>query len=126
MEVESMSCTQARLLFWSPRVLCIGLGVFVSLFALDVFGEGMGVWQTALALAIHLIPTAILVAVLLIAWRWERVGAALFALAGALYAIRMLPQHLSATATIALPLLVIAGLFLANWVKRVEIRAAHS
>jgi hypothetical protein len=68
MEVESMSRTQARLLLWSPRVLGIGFGVFVSLFALDVFSEGLGVWQTALALLIHLIPTAILVAVLLIAW----------------------------------------------------------
>lgn len=59
-----------------------------------------------------------------LAWEWA--GAALFAVAGALYAIRMLPRHPGATATIALPLLVIAGLFLANWVKRAGIRTAHS
>jgi len=120
-----MSRVQGRLLYWSPRILCMAFAIFVSLFALDVFNEAHGFGQTALALAIHLIPTAILVVVLLAAWRWEWIGAALFAVAGALYAIRMLPQHPSATATIALPLLLIAALFLANWLKRSELHTAR-
>jgi hypothetical protein len=33
-----------RLLFWSPRVLCVAFAIFLSLFALDVFSEGLGVW----------------------------------------------------------------------------------
>jgi hypothetical protein len=77
------------------------------------------------ALLIHLLPTVVLAAVLAVAWRWEWVGAVFFAAAAALYAIRMLPRSPSATATIALPLLVIAGLFLANWLKRFELRTAH-
>ena len=38
-----------RTLFWAPRILCILFAVFVSLFALDVFGEGYGFWETILA-----------------------------------------------------------------------------
>jgi len=120
-----MSRNQGWLLFWSPRILCIGFAIFVSLFALDVFGEGLGFWQTGQALLIHLLPTAVLAVVLAVAWRWEWVGAVLLAVAGALYAIKVLPQHPSWAASIALPLLVIAGLFLANWLKRSELRTTR-
>ena len=120
-----MSRNQGRLLFWSPRILCIAFAIFLSIFVLDVFNENYGFWQTALALLIHMLPTALLVAVLIVAWRWEWVGAALFAAAAVLYTIRVLPQHPSWVATIALPLLCIAGLFLASWIKRPEPRAAR-
>ena len=49
-----------RLLFWMPRILCIAFAVFVSLFALDVFGEGYDFFETILAFVIHLIPTGII------------------------------------------------------------------
>lgn len=120
-----MSRNQARFLFWSPRILGIGFVVFASLFALDVFGEGLGLWQTAQALLIYLIPTAALAAVLAVAWRWEWVGAVSFATFAVLYAIKVLPQHSSWAASIALPLLAIAGLFLANWLERVELRSTR-
>ena len=42
--------------------------MFLSLFALDVFGKGYGFWKTVPALAIHLVPVYIVVAVLAIAW----------------------------------------------------------
>jgi hypothetical protein len=68
-------------LFWSPRVLSILFTAFVSVFALDVFGEGHGFWQTCLALLMHLVPSALLLAALLVAWRHQCVGAILFELA---------------------------------------------
>src|SRR5689334_11501145 len=74
-----------RVLFWAPRILCILFAVFVSLFALDVFGEGHGFWQTCLALLMHLIPTGIILLALVVSWRWEWVGAILFTAFGALY-----------------------------------------
>ena len=70
-----MTALSKRVLFWTPRVLCIAFTAFLSLFALDVFSEGSGFWGTAAALAIHLIPTAIMVVVLVLAWRWEWIGA---------------------------------------------------
>jgi len=111
-----------RLIFWSPRVLCIAFAIFLSLFALDVFNEGLSVGNTILALLIHLIPAAIIVLVLAVAWRWEWVGGVLFIAAGILYLTRMW-HHPSAVAGISGPLFLLGALFLINWSKRGEIRA---
>ena len=48
------------------------------MFALDVFSEGYGFKETIFALFMHLVPTYLVVAALVIAWRWEGVGAILF------------------------------------------------
>src|ERR1035437_8387888 len=123
-EEKRMSRTQGRLLFWSPRILTIAFAIFLSLFALDVFNEVSGFWQEAIAFSIHLLPAVVVVTFLVIAWRWEWVGATLFAATAAAYAIWALPKHLSWACGIAGPLLVIAGLFLVNWFKRSELRRA--
>jgi hypothetical protein len=57
-----------------PRILAILFAAFLSVFALDVFGEGYWFWGTIRALFMHLIPTMIVLAALIIAWRWEGVG----------------------------------------------------
>jgi hypothetical protein len=111
------------LLFWSPRVLCMAFAVFISLFALDVFGEGNGFWGTAVALAMHLIPTALIVLVLTLAWRWEWIGGVVFAaLAGAYFWVALSRNHPAWSLVISVPLLLVAGLFLLNWVMRDELR----
>lgn len=69
-----MSRVTAGLLYWSPRILSIAFAIFLSLFALDVFNEIHGFWQTVLAFLIHLIPAMIFVAALIVAWRWEWIG----------------------------------------------------
>lgn len=120
-----MSHLNRRLLFWSPRILCIAFAVFLSLFATDVLSEQHGFLKTAVALLIHLIPVYIVLAVLLAAWQWEWVGAVLFTAAAATYAVWALPRHPDWTAFISLPLLVIAALFLAGWTKRADLHAAH-
>ena len=74
-----MNTASRRLLFWTPRVICIAFAIFLSLFALDVFNEGYGFGKTLLALLIHLVPVYIVLLVLAIAWRWEWIGAAGFA-----------------------------------------------
>jgi hypothetical protein len=113
-----------RALFWSPRVLAIAFIAFLSLFALDVFSEGLGFWRTILALGIHLIPCFVLTAALILAWRWEWVGAALYGAAGVLYIVtvsgRRLPLAVKANwlLVVAGPALAVAALFLANWLKR--------
>ena len=124
-----MSNSSKRLLFWAPRIFSILLIVFLSLFALDVFNEGLGFWKTLLALAIHLVPSLVLIAALIVAWRWEWVGAAIYAGAGALYVVTLLPRRLPPPpiklqwiAIIALPAFAIAVLFLANWLKHNQLR----
>ena len=126
-----MTQLSKRVLFWTPRALSILFIAFLSLFALDVFGEHLGVWQTALALTMHLIPSFVLIAALVLAWRWEWIGAALYGAAGLLYVwwvvsmSRPVPPaiRLNWILTIAGPAFVIAGLFLANWLKRGDLRA---
>jgi len=115
-----MTVISRHALYWTPRVLCIGFAIFLSMFALDVFNEGYNFWQTILALLIHLMPTAVLLAVLAVAWRWEWVGAVLFTAAGITYSL-MARGHPDWILTIAGPLFVIAALFLFNWLKRAEL-----
>jgi len=118
-----------RALFWAPRALSIAFIVFLSLFALDVFGQGYGFWKTLLALTRHLIPSFVLIVALVLAWRWEWIGAALYAGAGALYITWVMRHRIPPTTKlvwilmIAGPAFVIAALFLVNWLKRAALRA---
>ena len=110
-------------LYWTPRILCLLFAGFLSIFALDVFSEDHGFWQTVAALLMHLIPSAIVVVLLAIAWRWELVGAYVFAALGVLYLLMAWGRFpLSVYFTISGPLFLIAGLFLANWLLRAELR----
>lgn len=123
-----MSRAAAQLVYWSPRVLSIAFAIFLSLFALDVFNEVHGFWHIALAFTIHLIPAMVIVAVLLVAWRWEWIGAGLCLLGAVYYAVHMLHRNMSywpAVMGISLPLLLIAVLFLANWIERANVRLAR-
>ena len=70
-----------KLFYWAPRVLAILYTIFISMFALDVFGEDFS-W---LALFMHLVPTYILIGATLIAWRWEVIGGVIFAALGIWY-----------------------------------------
>ncbi|MBI3361902.1 MAG: hypothetical protein HY023_12415 [Chloroflexi bacterium] len=74
-----------RTLLWTPRVLGIAFAAFISLFALDVFSEGYTFWETILALAIHLVPTYLILIVLVVAWRWELIGGIMFVGLGAVF-----------------------------------------
>ena len=101
-----------KMLYWSPRILGILVAIFVSLFALDVFGEGYNFWETIVALAMHLIPTAVILIILAIAWRWERIGGFLFIVLGVLYiALFWDPSRWPAYLMISGPLFLVGVLF---------------
>lgn len=120
-----MSHPKHHFLFWFPRILTILFAIFISIFALDVFTEAQGFWGTALALAFHLIPTAAVLLILAAAWRWEWMGAVLFAVMAGLYGYQVLPLHLSWAVFISGPLLAISALFLADWVAERPSHLAH-
>jgi hypothetical protein len=105
-----------QVLHWTPRILGLTFAGFLSLFALDVFGEGYTFRQTLMALAMHLIPTAVVLGVVAISWRWAWAGALLSLALGAWYVIGLWGRfHWSAYAVIAGPLLVLGLLFGADW-----------
>ena len=67
---------------WLPRILCILAILFVSMFALDAFAPGLTIWQQLGAFFMHLIPSFVLLAFLIIAWKWEFIGGIIFTLIG--------------------------------------------
>jgi hypothetical protein len=114
-----------RVVFWMPRILCVLFAVFISLFALDVFGEGYDFWETIVALLMHLIPTGIILIALVIAWRWEWVGAILFVVLGVWYTIMAWGEFGWTTYLVIVgPLFLVGALFLANWLYRAELRSS--
>jgi hypothetical protein len=118
-----MNKATRTLLFWTPRVLCLAVALFLALFAFDVFGEPGTVWMKVVGFAIHLAPTWALLVVLALAWRWEWIGAAAcFAMAG-FYAATFGRHHLDWDLIIAGPVVLVGVLFLVGWVYRKQIRA---
>lgn len=99
-------------IYWTPRILCLLFAAFISLFALDVLDGSHGFLQTALALIMHLIPTAILLVLLAVAWRWEWVGAVVFPGLGLPYIVMAWGKFPgSVYALIAGPLILVGILF---------------
>ena len=74
--------TSIKVFHWMPRIICILAILFISLFALDSFGPNLTIWQQIGAFLIHLIPTYILIALLIVAWKWEYIGGIIFIIIG--------------------------------------------
>lgn len=73
-----MSTTVRTILHWAPRVFGILYAVFISLFALDVWGTGAGFLEELAAFLVHLLPTYFILAVVIVAWKNPWVGGILF------------------------------------------------
>lgn len=108
--------------YWAPRILAIAFGLFVSLFALDAFDGQASVWEKLGRFAVHLVPVGVYAIVLVLSWRWEWIGAVLFAALGALYVATIGRHNMDWSLIIAGPLFVLAALFLLGWVRRAELR----
>ena len=102
------------LLFWLPRILGILFILFLSMFALDIFEMNLGFWGTMVGLFMHLIPSFMLVAVLVIAWRWEMAGGILWIVVGLLYLV-ISPGSFSGALSLVIPVFIVGILFLADW-----------
>jgi hypothetical protein len=74
--------TKTDIVHWTPRILCILAILFISMFALDSFDPKLTIWQQMGEFLIHLIPTYVLVAFLIIAWKWELAGGIIFMATG--------------------------------------------
>jgi len=111
-----------KLLYWSPRILCILTILFVSMFAADAFETGVSLGQQLKAFVIHLIPSFILLFLLIIAWKWELIGGIFLALIGfaltpKIFTMNYQMNHsicmsLFVVLTITIPLIVVGVLFI--------------
>ena len=79
--------TSTKVLYWTARILCILAILFISLFALDSFSSERTFWQNTTAFLMHLIPSFVLLASLIIAWKWEKVGGIILTILGVAFSI---------------------------------------
>lgn len=112
-----------KFLYWTPRVLSILFAIFISIFALDVFDGGYGFPGVLVALFMHMIPTFLVIAIIIIAWKKPIWGGALFIGLAIAYTVMVGSRgHLSMSFILSGPLLLIGLLFLAPEFYRVITR----
>jgi len=127
---QTMKSTTDNLICWTPRILAILYILFLALFSLDVLDMNIGFWETAAGLFIHNIPALLLLVVLIISWRHEIVGGAVFTLAAMAFVAMQTadlvyhPSRAGALAsvmtmlTIAGPPLLVGILFVIAWRRK--------
>lgn len=114
-----------KIFHWVPRILCILAILFISLFAADSFAPGLTIWQQLGAFLIHLIPSFILLALLMVAWKWELIGGIIFivialALSPFVFMLNYNNNHsvgmsLGIIAVITLPFAIVGILFIVSY-----------
>jgi CHASE2 domain-containing sensor protein len=112
-----------KLLLWSPRILGVGVSLFVGLFALDAFSQGKSFIQALPDFIVHLWPAMLLLAVVAVSWRLPWLGGVLFIACAVAYAA-IAYRHLDWIAVISGPLTLVGVLFLASWLYRRRPRVA--
>ena len=118
----NISINKRKLIRWSPRILSIAFVLFLSLFALDVFGEYTG-WDLVVAFFMHLLPSFVLLGAIAISWRYELVGAIVFLGAAIFYVYTVgLDRPWSWYAFISGPSAVVGALFLLSWFQGKRLR----
>lgn len=120
--------TKKGILYWTPRILCILAILFISMFALDSFSPNLTIWQQIGAFLMHLIPSFILLAFLLVAWKWEFIGGLIFIAIGLvtspfifIHNYRMnhsIWWSLNTILFITVPFIIVGVLFLINYKRR--------
>lgn len=106
----------AKVIHWAPRIAAILIIFFVSLFSLDVFEMEATPLELLGAFLMHSLPSILLILVLVVAWRRPVVGGIAFLLAG-LFFLRFVifDRSLGHFLLFSGPLLLISGLFYADW-----------
>jgi len=107
-----------RIIHWAPRILGVAYVLFLSVFALDVFEEHLGIGRTILALGMHLIPAGVMLLAIAVGWRWPAIGGGIFVTAAILYGLSVWRSHPSWFLVIGVPSLITGGLFLADYFLR--------
>jgi len=126
-----------KLFHWLPRIICILAILFVSMFALDAFAPGLTILQQLGAFLIHLIPSFVLLAILIVAWKWEYIGGIIFTLIGLglspfIYTLNHSRNHFTVGASIGavmmvtFPFVVVGILFIISHFLKKKEQNSHS
>ncbi len=125
---SSIMKSSMKLLHWTPRILCILAIIFLSLFALDAFEEGMPIGKQILGFLIHMIPSFVLIIFLIIAWKWEFIGGIIFMAVGIIFSPIIFNMNYSMNesiwvsigiiASITFPFIIVGVLFVVNYYQK--------
>jgi prolipoprotein diacylglyceryltransferase len=99
-----------KVFHWIPRIICILTTLFVSLFALDSFSSDRTFWQNTAAFLMHLIPSFVLIVLLIVAWKWEKVGGILLTIIGLVWCIFVFMLNYNRTHSLTTSLMIIMTL----------------
>lgn len=122
---------KTKIVIWLPRIISIIFVLFLAMFSLDVFEPGRSVQEIAVGLFMHNIPALIMLAVVIVSWRREIVGAAAFATAGIFYIVILLKSGfewymVSWVLAISGPALVVSSLYFFAWLQNRKIKSKEN
>ena len=91
-------------------------GVALLIFAADVFNHEQNIAQTFYDLLLHLIPTAVVLFIVVVAFNRPLIGIIIFLVLGLMYIITgWTSMHWTAHVLIAGPLLLLSALYITAW-----------
>jgi hypothetical protein len=114
---DSIDPHLAKILRTAPRLAAILIIFFISLFSLDIFEMQATPLELLGAFLMHNIPSMVLIALLIVAWKRPVVGFVAFLAAAVLFTVFFV-RDLSALPNLlffVLPILMVAALFYADW-----------
>jgi hypothetical protein len=112
------------LLFWMPRVVAILLVLFPTFFALNILNEDIAGGHMLLSVQVPLSPRLFLGAGVLLAWRWEWVGAVVFMGWALWYAMTTAGFVTAGCVSLGGVPFIVGLLFLLGWMYRAEFQPA--
>jgi hypothetical protein len=116
-----MRRTVTLTLAWTARALALAMAMFLASFARDASSEPNAM-AIAFAVAVHLVPPAIVLLIAAIGWRRPGVAGSLFLLLAGAYAVSVGMAHYDWILVIAGPLALVGALFVASaWSARLSV-----
>ncbi len=126
-----------KILHWAPRIICILAILFISMFSLDAFGSNKSLGEQLLDWVMHMLPSFVFIALLILAWYKEFVGGIIFISLSVLFSVFVflinfnrnqfsLAFSLLVTLVIGLPFVLVGVLFLLNHSVKKKIKQSEA
>lgn len=103
---------------WHLAATSLGVlyAVALLIFAADVFNHEQNIAQTFYDILLHLLPTAVVFIIVVVAYNRPLIGAIIYLVLGLMYIITgWASMHWSAHVLIAGPLLLLSALYITAW-----------
>jgi hypothetical protein len=103
---------------WHLAATSLGVlyAVALLIFAADVFNHEQNIAQTFYDILLHLLPTAVVLFIVVVAYNRPLIGAIIYLVLGLMYIITgWASMHWSAHVLIAGPLFLLSALYITDW-----------